>query len=89
MIDKYLNYHINRIIKATNDLYNDPNSICKKCHNKESINCILCYCPRYEMGMTCGGNFVILDNGIKDCSSCTIPHDPLYVEEWLKNKLCK
>jgi Zn-finger protein len=22
----------------------------------------------------CGGNYIILENGIKDCSNCLIPH---------------
>jgi Zn-finger protein len=22
----------------------------------------------------CGGNFIYLENGIKDCSNCTLPH---------------
>jgi Zn-finger protein len=24
--------------------------------------------------MDCGGNFVMLENGMKDCSNCEIPH---------------
>jgi len=39
------------------------------------------------MGIECGGDFVILDNGVKDCSNCNKPHDPLFVEEYLKSKL--
>lgn len=85
---RYFNYHIRRIINATNDLWEEPDSICQKCHNMEgSMNCLLCYCPRYDMGTECGGNFTILDNGVKDCSNCTIPHSPLFVEEYLKHKL--
>jgi Zn-finger protein len=38
----------------------------------EDFNCLFCYCPLY--GKNCGGNFVILDTGIKDCSNCIIPH---------------
>ena len=87
MFDNYINYHINRIIHATNDLYNEPNSICKKCHDMSTMNCLLCYCPRYNLGTECGGHFVILDNGVKDCSNCTIPHDPVFVAEYLKAKL--
>ncbi len=26
------------------------------------------------LGRECGGNFVYLDNGIKDCSNCLYPH---------------
>jgi len=35
----------------------------------------------------CGGNFVILENGLKDCSSCEVPHREggyEYVVEFLK-----
>jgi Zn-finger protein len=39
------------------------------------------------MGIECGGDFVILDNGVKDCTNCNRPHDPIFVEEYLKSKL--
>lgn len=42
------------------------------CHDLENMNCLFCYCPLYLTD--CGGNYNILPNGIKDCSSCTIPH---------------
>lgn len=42
------------------------------CHQMSHINCLFCYCPLYLM--ECGGQYQILDNGIKDCSSCLIPH---------------
>ena len=47
------------------------------CHegaDKENFNCIFCYCPLYVLGDRCGGNFKYLDNGIKDCSHCLVPH---------------
>lgn len=43
------------------------------CHNTDRINCLFCFCPLYNY-KDCGGNFVILDNGIKDCSNCNLPH---------------
>lgn len=43
------------------------------CHNTDRINCLFCFCPLYNYKY-CGGNFVILDNGIKDCSNCNLPH---------------
>lgn len=43
------------------------------CHNTDRINCLFCFCPLYKY-KDCGGNFVILDNGIKDCSNCNLPH---------------
>ena len=47
------------------------------CHSgiePENFNCLFCYCPLYALGKDCGGNFTILENGVKDCSGCTIPH---------------
>ena len=40
------------------------------------FNCLFCYCPLYCLGKNCGGNFTILENGIKDCSGCLYPHIP-------------
>lgn len=42
------------------------------CHNTDNINCMFCFCPLYFL--ECNGNFKILDNGVKDCSECLIPH---------------
>ncbi len=47
------------------------------CHHTEeedNFNCLFCYCPLYAMGRECGGNFFYLDNGVKDCSGCAVPH---------------
>ncbi len=47
------------------------------CHNgivEGGFNCLFCFCPLYPLGDSCGGNFVYLNNGVKDCSQCTIPH---------------
>ncbi len=49
------------------------------CHKNETgkaFNCLFCYCPLYVLGSMCGGSFRILENGIKDCSECILPHDP-------------
>lgn len=43
------------------------------CHDIEDINCLFCFCPLYP-SINCGGAFIILPNGIKDCSGCTYPH---------------
>ena len=47
---------------------------CHKCADQENFSCLFCYCPLYALGDKCGGNFRYLDNGIKDCSECLIPH---------------
>ena len=47
---------------------------CHKIENEDSFNCLFCYCPLYALGDKCGGNFRILDGGIKDCSKCMLPH---------------
>jgi Zn-finger protein len=47
------------------------------CHegaDRESFNCMFCYCPLYTLGDRCGGNFTYTENGIKDCSRCLFPH---------------
>jgi len=47
------------------------------CHQnipKEQFNCLFCYCPLYGLKDQCGGNFTYLDNGVKDCTNCGIPH---------------
>ncbi|MBQ9842987.1 MAG: cysteine-rich small domain-containing protein [Oscillospiraceae bacterium] len=47
------------------------------CHqgaDPEKFSCLFCYCPLYCLGENCGGNFVYLPSGIKDCSGCLRPH---------------
>ncbi len=47
------------------------------CHQgiaEEDFNCLFCYCPLYALGDKCGGDFVYLSNGVKDCSNCLRPH---------------
>lgn len=44
------------------------------CHKGlEKLNCLFCYCPLY-LKDDCGGNFKILENGVKDCTNCLFPH---------------
>ena len=52
------------------------------CHKKsgEYFNCMFCHCPLYALGDKCGGNFVYILDGIKDCSNCVIPHSEGGVE---------
>ena len=47
---------------------------CHKVKDKDSFNCLFCYCPLYALGSGCGGNYKYTESGIKDCSSCTLPH---------------
>ncbi len=47
---------------------------CHKTNDPDNFNCLFCYCPLYALGDKCGGNFKYTDNGIKDCSNCTLPH---------------
>lgn len=47
---------------------------CHKGADPEKFNCLFCYCPLYCLGDRCGGNFHFLENGIKDCSACNVPH---------------
>ena len=47
---------------------------CHEAADRENFNCLFCYCPLYALGDRCGGAFTYLENGIKDCSGCLIPH---------------
>ena len=38
------------------------------------FNCLFCFCPLYALGEDCGGSPVFSENGVKDCSRCTLPH---------------
>lgn len=57
------------------------------CHKGvKNFNCKWCFCPLYEED-NCGGNYTILDNGIKDCSDCIIPHQGEQGYEHILNNL--
>jgi len=44
------------------------------CHkNISEINCLFCFCPLYSME-DCGGDYVMLEDHVKDCSNCIVPH---------------
>ena len=53
---------------------------CHPTNDPDSFNCLFCYCPLYALGDKCGGNFVYIEGGIKDCSNCIIPHSEGGVE---------
>ena len=49
------------------------------CHagaDPDGFNCLFCYCPLYALGSRCGGQFTYTPEGVKDCSSCLLPHRP-------------
>lgn len=48
---------------------------CHKGANSDNFNCLFCFCPLYALGEECGGNTTYLENGVKDCSNCTFPHN--------------
>ena len=48
---------------------------CHKVKKDENFNCLFCYCPLYLLE-NCGGNYSFTDKGVKDCSKCTLPHNP-------------
>ena len=43
------------------------------CHDLMNINCLFCFCPLYYLD-NCGGIYTVLEDGMKDCSKCIIPH---------------
>ena len=58
------------------------------CHEnvpEEKWSCLFCYCPLYLID-DCGGNYSILDNGVKNCMDCTLPHQRQNWE-YIVNKL--
>jgi len=59
------------------------------CHDFEHQNCLFCFCPLYMFD--CGQD-AIINNGIKDCSQCTFPHDKENYDkiiDFLKKELFK
>ena len=56
---------------------------CHSVHSEEKFSCLMCFCPLYTFN-DCGGNYKLLDNGVKDCSNCTIPH---YNYDYIINKI--
>lgn len=46
---------------------------CHEVENSDNFNCLFCYCPLYRFE-NCGGNYSFTENGVKDCSKCTLPH---------------
>ncbi len=47
---------------------------CHTISDTDKFNCLFCYCPLYFLE-ECIGSYKILDNGVKDCSNCVIPHN--------------
>lgn len=47
---------------------------CHPTEHPEDFSCLFCYCPLYALGRKCGGNCKYLENGVKDCSDCLVPH---------------
>ena len=45
------------------------------CHGTDTgdHNCLFCFCPLYAHA-DCGGTYVVLESGRKDCSGCDLPH---------------
>ena len=71
----------------------------KQCHEMEDLNCYLCACPNFRVGMQksyCdinskdGGSIKAPDGYVhQDCSKCTVPHSKEYVKkhfsrDWLE-----
>lgn len=48
---------------------------CHTTSKPEEFNCLFCFCPLYFFD-ECGGNYRILESGVKDCTNCLIPHVP-------------
>lgn len=49
------------------------------CHpgaDPQRFNCLFCFCPLYFLDGDCGGNFTRTKAGVKDCTTCLLPHSP-------------
>lgn len=60
---------------------------CHKVENREDFNCLFCYCPLYLQEPCLGTPTYFLDAAgqeIKDCSQCTIVHQPDMYEKVLE-----
>ena len=58
---------------------------CHSTQNIEQFSCLMCFCPLYPYE-DCGGKYCVLNNGIKDCSQCLIPH---HNYDYIINELTK
>lgn len=62
------------------------NNECKyfPCHDvsdRDSFNCLFCYCPLYSLGDKCGGKFTYNEKKtVKICMDCELPHIPKYYD---------
>jgi len=73
------------------------------CHPEvQDLNCFLCACPYYKSDSLEGGCEINSNSGkwhspypysssnkVWDCSDCSIPHSPEFVEKWLRQNLDK
>jgi len=48
---------------------------CHQTKRPDDFNCLFCFCPLYFL-KDCGGTPHIMDNGVKDCTPCMLPHTP-------------
>ena len=46
---------------------------CHEVKDENRFSCLFCYCPLYLIP-DCGGSYSLLENGMKDCSKCLLPH---------------
>ena len=53
---------------------------CHQTNVPEHFHCLFCYCPLYPVH-DCPGEYVLLQNGLKDCSNCLFPHDEKNCEQ--------
>lgn len=61
---------------------------CFPCHDgvpREKFNCLHCYCPLY-FADECGGDYTYTEDGLKDCTPCTKPHEE-GGHEWVKKRI--
>ena len=48
---------------------------CHKGIDVDDFNCLFCFCPLYVLKDQCGGQYKYLENNIKSCENCDLPHN--------------
>ena len=57
------------------------------CHiikDENKFSCLFCYGPLYTLD-NCSGNYTLLENGVKNCIKCTLPHEEKNYKYIMKN----
>lgn len=74
-------------VRESNGFYQNRECRYFPCHetdDTDNFNCFFCFCPLFHKN-DCGGNPLILENGVKSCENCMRPHKADSWEDIIKN----